>query len=59
MVPVYSGDDHGAKQGDKWVAQYKNHPSFGWIFRENIRDVLNKQNQAQVGHTLGYLATLC
>jgi len=43
VIPCYSGDDHGAKQVDKWVAAYKAHPVFGYVFRENARDVLNKQ----------------
>ena len=56
VIPVYSGDDHGAKQVDRWVTEYKNHPEFGYIFRENARDVLNKQNPDQVTRTLKYLA---
>ena len=30
-----------------------------YIFRENGRDVLNKQNPGSVKSTLKYLATLC
>ena len=43
---------------DQWVKEYKDHAEFGYIFRENARDVLNKQNPESVKHTLGYLATL-
>ena len=57
-IPVYSGDDHGAKQIDKWVKEYRNHPEFGYIFHENARDVLNKQNPESTKRTLAYLATL-
>ena len=57
-IPVYSGDDHGAKQIDAWVKQYKDHAEFGYIFRENARDVLNKQNPESVKKTLAYLASL-
>jgi hypothetical protein len=59
VIPVYSGDDHGAKVVDKWVAQYRRHKTFGYMFKENARDVLNKQNPASVDRTLGYLASLC
>ena len=46
---------------DKWVEQYNNdsHPNFKYIFRENVRDVVNKQNPESVKRTLKYLATLC
>ena len=44
---------------DKWVAQYRSHDNFSYIFRENARDVLNKQNPASVKAALKYLATLC
>ena len=37
---------------------YKAHPVFGYIFRENARDVLNKQNPSSVKKTLAHLATL-
>jgi hypothetical protein len=59
VVPAFSGDDHGSKQIDKWVARYRDHAAFGYIFRENARDVLNKQNDAQVSRTLEHLSTLC
>ena len=59
MIPTYSGEDHGAKQVDKWVNKYKSHPTFGYVFRENARDVLNKQNPESVNKTLGFLSTLC
>ena len=58
MVPVYSGDDHGAKQVDRWVDTYKGHPEFGYVFHENARDVLNKQNPGSVKATLEFLASL-
>ena len=48
-----------AKQVDTWVDQYKSHPNFKYIFRENARDVLNKQNPESVSRTLAYLASLC
>jgi len=40
------------------VVKYKDHPEFGYIFRENARDVLNKQNPESTKKTLAYLATL-
>ena len=55
---VYSGDDHGAKQVDRWVDTYKDHAEFGYVFRENARDVLNKQNPGSVKATLEYLSKL-
>jgi hypothetical protein len=58
VIPVYSGDDHGAKQVDRWVEKYKGHAEFGYVFRENARDVLNKQNTESVRATLKYLVTL-
>ena len=48
-----------AKQVDTWVEQYKSHANFKYIFRENGRDVLNKQNPESVKRTLKYLAELC
>ena len=33
-------------------------PEFGYIFNENARDVLNKQNPESTKKTLAYLATL-
>ena len=51
--------DSQANQVDKWVAQYRSHDNFSYIFRENARDVLNKQNPASVKAALKYLATLC
>ena len=44
---------------DAWVEQYKSHANFGYIFKENGRDVLNKQNPESVKKTLKYLTTLC
>ena len=44
VIPVFSGDDHAAKKIDKWVDKYKSDTEFGYVFRENARDVLNKQN---------------
>ena len=41
---------------DTWVEQYKSHANFKYIFRENGRDVLNKQNPESVKRTLKYLA---
>jgi hypothetical protein len=38
--------------------KYKDHPEFGYVFRENARDVLNKQNPESVRKTLAFLATL-
>ena len=48
-----------ANQVDAWVEQYKSHANFGYIFKENGRDVLNKQNPESVKKTLRYLTTLC
>ena len=39
LLGFVTGDEHGAKQVDKWVKEYKKHPEFGYIFRENARDV--------------------
>ena len=58
VIPCYSGEDHGAKQVDKWVQAYRGHPVFKYVFRENARDVLNKQNPQSVTATLNYLAGL-
>ena len=58
MIPVFSGDDHAAKKIDKWVDKYKSDTEFGYVFRENARDVLNKQNPESVKKTLAYLASL-
>ena len=33
-------------------------PEYGYIFRENARDVLNKQNPGDTKKTLAYLAKL-
>jgi hypothetical protein len=33
--------------------------TFGYVFRENVRDVLNKQNDTHVTRTLDYLSTQC
>ncbi len=59
VVPVFSGDDHGSKQIDNCVACYRDHAAFGRIFRENAREVLNKQNDVQVSRTFEQLSTLC
>ena len=48
----------GAKQIDQWVKQYKDHAEFGYVFNENARDVLNKQNPESTKRTLAYLASL-
>ena len=58
VIPCFSGDDHAAKQIDRWVVKYKDHPEFGYIIRENARDVLNKQSPESTKQTLAYLATL-
>ena len=58
VIPVFSGNDHAANQVDKWVKAYKDHPEFGYVFRENARDVLNKQNPTSVKATLEYLSKL-
>ena len=58
VIPVFSGNDHAANQVDKWVKAYKDHPEFGYVFRENARDVLNKQNPGSVKATLEFLASL-
>ena len=33
--------------------------TFGYVFRENVRDVLNKHNDTHVTRTLDYLSTQC
>ena len=58
VIPVFSGNDHAANQVDKWVKAYKDHPEYGYVFRENARDVLNKQNPGSVKATLEYLSKL-
>ena len=58
VVPVFSGDYYPNKQVDRWVAEYKRHPQFGYIFNENARDVLNKQSDRDVSRTLNFLNTL-
>ena len=45
--------------GGAVLEQYKSHANFKYIFRENARDVLNKQNPESVNRTLTYLASLC
>ena len=69
-IPVYSGDEHGANQIDKWVKEFtekddekksdraKKFPEFKYVFNENGRDVLNKQNPESTKKTLGYLASM-
>jgi LPXTG-motif cell wall-anchored protein len=59
VVPTFSGDHHPNNQIDKWVKEYRNHATFGYVFRENARDVLNKQNDTHVTRTLDYLSTQC
>ena len=59
VVPTFSGDNHGSNQIDQWVREYRNHATFGYVFRENARDVLNKQNDGQVTRTLDYLSAQC
>ena len=64
-IPVYSGDHHGANQIDRWVKEFKGltsdrakkFPEFAYVFNENGRDVLNKQNPASTKATLDYLST--
>ena len=55
VIPVYSGNAHGADKVDKWVHQYKAHRVYRHMFKENARDVLNKQNPDQVTRTLNSL----
>jgi LPXTG-motif cell wall-anchored protein len=59
VVPTFSGDHHPNNQIDKWVKEYRNHATFGYVFRENVRDVLNRQNDTHVTRTLDYLSTQC
>ena len=58
VIPVYSGDDHGSKQIDKWVKKFTNDSPFKYIFKENARDVLNKQNTSSTDKTLKHLVKL-
>ena len=57
VIPVFSGDHHGSNDVDKWVDTYKNHRAFGYIFHENARDVLNKQNPDGTQKTLDFIAS--
>ena len=57
-IPVYSGDDYGNKQIDKWVKKFTNDSPFKYIFKENARDVLNKQDTGSTYKTLKHLAEL-
>ena len=59
VVPTFSGDHHPNNQIDKWVKEYRNHATFGYVFCENVLDVLNRQNDGQVTRTLDYLSTQC
>ena len=59
VVPTFSGDHHPNNQIDKWVKEYRNHATFGYVFCENVRDVLNRQNDTHVTRTLDYLSTQC
>ena len=69
MVPAAQGAPSVTSEGperlgrlqqvDTWVDQYKSHANFSYIFHENARDVLNKQNPESVKRTLTYLATRC
>jgi hypothetical protein len=67
VIPVYSGDAHGANQVDRWVKEFKEltseratmHPEFAYVFTENGRDVVNKQNPESTKRTLTYLAGIC
>ena len=59
VIPVYSGDHHGANYVDQIVEKYGKHEAFGYVFRENARDVPNEQNTTSMDMTLAYLATLC
>merc|ERR1711920_248739 len=59
VIPCFSGNHHGSHQVDKWVNEYRNDPVFGYIFKENFRDVLNKQNLRWVTRTLNHLADEC
>ena len=56
VVPVFSGDDYSKKQIDKWIRQY-NGTSLGYIFKENVRDVLNSYSN-ETETTLDQLANL-
>ena len=58
VVPVFSGNDHGANKINKWVKEYKDHPDFGYVFRENARDVLNRMNPGDTKKTLAHVASL-
>ena len=58
VIPCFSGDDQPSKQIDRWVEAYRPHPVFSYVFKENARDVLNKQNPKSAAETLKYLATL-
>ena len=57
-IPIYSGNAHGADKVDKWIKEYKDDSAFKYMFKENARDVLNKQNNKAVKETLSKLAEL-
>ena len=56
VIPVFSGDDYSKKQIDKWIRQY-NGTSLGYIFEENVRDVLNSYSN-ETETTLDHLESL-
>jgi len=58
VIPIYSGDAHASTQADTWVKDYRSDPVYNYIFRENIRDVLNRQNRSSTIDTLNYVASL-
>ena len=58
MVSVFSGNDHGSNKINKGVKEYKDHPDFGYVFRENARDVLNRMNPGDTKKTLAHVASL-
>ena len=52
VVPVFSGDDYTGRNIDAWVAAYKAHEVYGYVFKQNAMDVKNKFNATQVKSTL-------
>ena len=55
VVPVFSGDDYTGRNVDAWVAAYKAHEVYGYVFKQNAMDVKNKFNASQVKSTLDKL----
>ena len=58
LARVATEASRSGRHEPRWVDTYKDHAEFGYVFRENARDVLNKQNPGSVKATLEFLASL-